>query len=218
MNIKIHITIILPIILYGCEIWCLILWEEHKLGVFENRVLKKIFGPKKEESAGQWRKLHNEQLYGLYFSPNVIRVIKSKRMWWVGHVARIGDRRGAYRVLADAPGAKRPFCKPMHREDDNIKMDPQEIKCGGKDWSDLSQDRNRWWAFVNAVMNVQLAWNAGNFLTGWGPVSSSRRILLRGVIYLWNTLYRSTLRNDWYFRVTRAVSRRHPAVENHVQS
>jgi len=80
MKIKIHGTIILPVVFYGCETWSLILREEHKLGVFENRVLKKIFGPKKEESAGQWKKLHNEKLYDLYFSPNVIRVIKSRRM------------------------------------------------------------------------------------------------------------------------------------------
>jgi hypothetical protein len=77
--------------------------------------------------------------------------------------------------------------------------------CGGMDWSDFSQDRNRWWAFVNAVMNVQVPWNAGNFLTSRRPVSFSRWTLLRGVIYLWNTSYSSTLRNDWYVLVTRRL-------------
>jgi len=85
--------------LYGCETWSLILREEHRLRVFENRVLRRIFGPKKDEVIGEWRKLHNEELNDLYSSPNFFRVIKSRRMRWAGNVARMGERRGVYRVF-----------------------------------------------------------------------------------------------------------------------
>jgi hypothetical protein len=98
-KIKIYRTIILPIVLYGCETWSLTLREEHRLRVFENRVLRGIFGPKRDEVTGEWRRLHNEELNGLYSSPNIIRVIRSRRMRWVGHVARIGEERSAYRIL-----------------------------------------------------------------------------------------------------------------------
>jgi hypothetical protein len=93
-NIKIRIykTIILPVVLYGCETWSLTLWEEHRMRVFENRVLRRIFGPKRDEVTGGWRKLHNEELYNLYSSPSIIRMIKSRRMRWAGHVARMGQR------------------------------------------------------------------------------------------------------------------------------
>jgi hypothetical protein len=98
LKIKIYKTVILPVVLYGCEIWHLTLREEHRLRVSENRVLRKIFGPKREED-GSWRKLHNDELYSLYSSPNIVRVIKSRRMRRTGHVARMGDGRGVYRVL-----------------------------------------------------------------------------------------------------------------------
>jgi hypothetical protein len=98
IKIKIYKTVILPGVLYGCETWSLTLGEEHRLRVLENRVLKKIFGPKREED-GSWRKLHNDELHGLYFSPNIVRVIKSRRMRWAGHVARMGEGRGVYRVF-----------------------------------------------------------------------------------------------------------------------
>jgi hypothetical protein len=87
---KIYKTAILPVVLYGCETWSLTLWKEHGLRVFEKRVLRKIFGPKREED-GLWRKLHNDELHSLYSSPNIVRVIKSRRMMWAGHVARIGE-------------------------------------------------------------------------------------------------------------------------------
>jgi hypothetical protein len=99
MYIKIttYKTIILSVVLYGCETWSLALREEHRLRVFENRVLRRIFGPKRDEVMGEWRKLHNEELRDLYSSTSIIRKIKSRRMRWVGHVARMGEKRNAYR-------------------------------------------------------------------------------------------------------------------------
>jgi len=90
---------ILPVVLYGCETWSLTLREERGLRVFENRVLRRIFGPKRDEVTGEWRKLHNEELNDLYCSPNIVRVLESRRMRWEGHVARIGERRDVYRIL-----------------------------------------------------------------------------------------------------------------------
>jgi hypothetical protein len=98
LKIKIYKTVILPVVLYGCETWSLTLRVEHRLRVFENRVLRRIFGPKREED-GSWRKLHNGELHSLYSSANIIRVIKSRRMRWAGHVAHMGEGRGVYRVL-----------------------------------------------------------------------------------------------------------------------
>jgi hypothetical protein len=113
LKIKIYRTVILLVVLYGCETWSLTLGEEHRLRDFENRVLRKIFGPKREES-GSWRKLHNDELHDLYSSPNIVRVIKSRRMW-AGHVTCMGDGRGAYRVLVGRPEGKRPLGRPRHR-------------------------------------------------------------------------------------------------------
>jgi hypothetical protein len=90
---------ILSVVLYGFETWSLTLREERRLRVFESRVLRKIFRPKRDEVTGEWSKLHNEELYGLYCSPTIVRVIKSRRMGWAGNVVRMGDRRGVYRVL-----------------------------------------------------------------------------------------------------------------------
>jgi len=98
-KIKIYRTIILLVVLYGCESWSLTLKEERRLRVFENRVLRRIFGPKRDEVRGDWRKLHNEEFNDLYSSPNILRVIKSRRMRWAGHVARMGEGRGVWRVL-----------------------------------------------------------------------------------------------------------------------
>jgi hypothetical protein len=97
--------------------------EEHRPRVFENRVLRGIFGSKRYEVTGEWRRLYNEELHDLYFSPNIIRVIKSKRMRWAGHVARIVEGRGAYRVLMGRPEGRRPLGKPRCKWEDNIKMD-----------------------------------------------------------------------------------------------
>ena len=128
--------------------------EERRLRVFENRMLRRIFGPKTDEVIREWRKLHNEELNDLYSSPNIVRVIKSRRMRWAGYVARMEDNRGVYRVLVGKPEGKRPLGRPRHRWEENIKMDLQEVGCGGMDWIELAQDRDRWWALVNAVMNL----------------------------------------------------------------
>jgi hypothetical protein len=91
------------VVLYGCETWSLTLKEEHGLRVFENRVLRRIFGPKRDEVTGEWRKLHNQELRDLYSSPSIIRIIRSRRMRWAGHVARMREKRNAYRLLVGNP-------------------------------------------------------------------------------------------------------------------
>jgi hypothetical protein len=113
-KIKIYRSIFLPFVLYKCETWSLTLGEEHRLRVFKNNMLRRIFGPKREED-GSWRKLHNDELHGLYSSANIVRVIKSRRMRWAGHVARKGERRGVYRVLVGRPEGKRPLGRPRRR-------------------------------------------------------------------------------------------------------
>jgi hypothetical protein len=117
-------------------------------------VLRRISGPKRDEVMGEWRKLHNEELNGLYSLPNIVWVIKSRRMRWAGHVALLGEGRGVYRVLVGKPEGKRPLGRPRHRWEDNIKMDLQEMGCGCVDWIGLAQDRERWWALVSALMNL----------------------------------------------------------------
>ena len=99
-------TIILPFVLYGCKTWSLALREERRLRVFENRVLRRVFGPKRDEVTGEWRKLHNEELSDLYSLPDIVRVVKSRRMRWAGHVARMGEGRGVHRVLVGKPEGK----------------------------------------------------------------------------------------------------------------
>jgi PAS domain-containing protein len=177
---KIYRIIILPVVLYGCETWSLTLREERRLRVFENRVLRRIFGAKRDEVTGEWRKPHIEELNDMYSSPTVVRMIKSKRMRWAGHVARMGER-DVYRVLVGKPEGKRPLVRPRRRWENNIKMDLQEVGCGGKEWFELAQNMNRWRALLNAVMNFRVPYNAGNFVTSCKPVSFSRRNLLHGV-------------------------------------
>jgi hypothetical protein len=121
---------------------------------FENRVLR-IFETKREEN-GSWRKLHNDELHSLYSSTNIIRVIKSRRMRWAGHVARMGERRGVYRVLIGRPEGKRPVGRPTRRWEDNIKMDLRETWIDEANWIQLAQDRVQWWAFISTVMNVRV--------------------------------------------------------------
>ena len=127
LQIKIYRIIILPVVLYGCETWSLTLREERRLRVFENRMLRRVFGPKRDEVTGEWRKLHNEELSNLCSLPNVVRVVNSRRMRWAGHVARMGEGRGVHRVLVGKPEGKRPLGRPRHRWENNIKMDLQEV-------------------------------------------------------------------------------------------
>jgi len=127
LKTKIYRTTILPVVLHGCENWSLSLREESRLRVFENMVLRRVFGPKKDEVTGEWRKLHNEELNDLYSLPNIVRVVKSRRMRWAGHVARICEGEGVYRVLVGKSEGKRPLGRPRRRWEDNIKINLQEV-------------------------------------------------------------------------------------------
>jgi hypothetical protein len=147
LKIKIQRTITLPVVLYGCEIWSLTLRE--------NRVLRRIFGPKRDEVTGQWRKFHNEELNDLYSSPDIVRVIRLRIMRWAGHVARI-RKRGVYRVLVGKHEGKRPLGRARRRWEVNISLDLHEVGFGGMDWIGLVQDRDRRRALVNAVMNLRV--------------------------------------------------------------
>ena len=147
-------TIILPFILYEWETWSVTLRKVHRLKVFKNRVLRKMFGLKEDDVTGEWRWLHSEEFYGLFSSPNVIWVIKSRRMRWMGHVAHMGTMRNAYRVLVGKPEGKRPLGMCRHRREDNIKIGLQEV--GWETWTGFiwlrlgRGDRllwMRWWTF-----------------------------------------------------------------------
>jgi hypothetical protein len=121
--------------------------------VFDNRVLRRIFGPKMDEVTGEWRKLHNEELRDLYSSPSIIRIIKSRRIKWAGHVARMGENRKSYRLLVGKPEGKISQGIPIRRLFDNNRMDLGEVGWGDVDWIGLAQDRNRWRALVNSVLS-----------------------------------------------------------------
>jgi len=124
--------------------------------VFGNRVLGKVFGPKRDEVTGEWRKLHNEELNDLYSLPNIVRVVKSRRMRWAGHVARMGEDRGLQRVLVGKPEGKWPLGRPRRRWESNIKMDLQEVGGGRGDCLELAQDRDSWWALVGTVRDFRV--------------------------------------------------------------
>jgi hypothetical protein len=127
VKVKIYKTVILPVVSYGCETWSLTLREEHRLSVFENRVLKRIFSPKWDEVTGEWRKTHNGELHNLYSSPDTITQIKSRRMRWAGHVTRMGEGRNVYKVLVGKPEGKRSLGRVRRRWDDGNIMDLREI-------------------------------------------------------------------------------------------
>jgi hypothetical protein len=155
LKIKISKTVILPVVLYECETWSLILREEHRLRVSENRVLRRIFGPKREEDRS-WEKLHNDELQNLYSSPNIVRVIKYRRMRWAGHVARTGEGRNVYMVLVGWSEGRRPLGRPRHRWEDNIKLHLREVGIDGANWIRLAQGRIQWRACVSTAMNVRV--------------------------------------------------------------
>jgi hypothetical protein len=119
-------------------------------------MLRRIFGPKRDEVTGGWRKLHNEQLHNLYSPPSIIRMINSRRMRWAGHVARMGAKRKSCRLLVGMPEGKNPLGRPRRRWVNNIKMDLREIGWCGVDWFDLAQNRDQRRALVNTVMNFRV--------------------------------------------------------------
>ena len=133
LKIKIYRTIILPVVLYGCETWSLTLREERRLRVFENRVLRRVFGSKRDEVTAEWRNI----MKSLVICTNIVRVVKSRRMRWAGHVARMVEGRGVKRVLVGKPEGKSPLGRPIRRWEDNIKLDLQEVGGGCEEtgWS-----------------------------------------------------------------------------------
>jgi hypothetical protein len=143
------------VVLYECETWSLTLREEHR--VFGNRVLRRIFGPKRNEVIGGWRKLRNEELHKVSSSSSIIRTIKSRRMRCAGYVARMEEKRNVYRILAANPEVKIPLERPRRRwVDSGIDMDLREIGWDGMDWTDVTQNRDQWRAMVNPVMNFRV--------------------------------------------------------------
>ncbi|PSN50350.1 hypothetical protein C0J52_07583 [Blattella germanica] len=150
INLKIYKTVILPVILYG---W---LREEKRLRVFENKVLRKIFGPKRDEETGEWRRLHNTELKDLYGTPDIIRKFKSHRLRWAGHVTHMRDERGVRRILEGKPEGKRPVGRPRMKWENNINHDLGEVDYTGNDWKTLAQDRDVWIAYVRTAMNLQV--------------------------------------------------------------
>jgi hypothetical protein len=122
--------------------------------VFENRVLRRISGPKRDGVTGKWRKLHNEELHDLCSSPSIIRIVKARRMRWAGHVTRMGEKRNAYRLLVGKPEGRKPLGRPRRRWLDNIRTDLVEMGWSDVDWIGLAQDRGRWRALVNSVLNL----------------------------------------------------------------
>jgi hypothetical protein len=143
--------------------------------VFENKVLRRIYGPKRDEVTGGWTKLHNEELCDLYSLSSIIRMIKSRRMRWAEHVARMGEKRKAYKLLVGKPEGKKPLGRPKCRWADNIRLDLREREWDGVAWIGLglSQDRDKWGAIKNAVINVQdsiKCWQTIKWLHNWWPV------------------------------------------------
>jgi hypothetical protein len=157
LKIKIYRTIILPVGLYGCETWSLTLRKERRLRVFENSVLRKVSGPKRDEVTMEWRKLHNVELNDVYSLPNIVRVVKSRRMRWAGHVAPMGKDRGMHRVLVGKPEGNWPLGRPRRRWKNNIKMDLKEVEDGRGDWMELARDRDTCRALVGTVRDFRVS-------------------------------------------------------------
>jgi hypothetical protein len=151
VKVKIYKTIILPVVLFGCESWSLTLREGHRQRVFENRILRRRFGPKRDEVTGEWRKLHSEELHNLYSSPDIIRQVKSRRMRWAGHAARMERREKCTRFWWESPKER------DHWEDQGVGGKMVFLgRLGRVDWIRLSQDRDRWRVVVSAVMNLRV--------------------------------------------------------------
>jgi hypothetical protein len=140
---------------YGYETWSLTLRKENRLRLSEDTVLRRMFESKREEDKS-CRKLHNDELHSLHYSPNFVKVIKSRRMRWAGHVARMGEGRNVYRILVGRPEGKKPLRRPKRKWEDNIKMDLREIGIDGVNWIRLAQDWIRWRAFVDIVMKLRV--------------------------------------------------------------
>ncbi|KAJ4434880.1 hypothetical protein ANN_23451 [Periplaneta americana] len=133
-------------------------WDRvRRLRVFANKVLRKIFGAKRDEVTGEWRKLHNSELHALYSSPDIFRNIKSRRLIWAGYVARMGESRNAYSVLVGRPEGKRSLGRPRRKWEDNIEMDLREVGYDDREWINLAQDRDQWRAYVKAAMNLRVS-------------------------------------------------------------
>jgi hypothetical protein len=135
----------LPVVLYGCEAWSLAWRDARRLKVLETRVLRRVFGPKRDEVTGERRKLHNEELKDLYSLPNIVRVVKSRR-----------NGGGVHRVLVGKPEGRRQLGRPRRKWEDNIKMDVEEVGGGCGDWMERAQDRDRWRELVSTVMNIRV--------------------------------------------------------------
>ena len=155
LKIKIYKIIILPVVLYGCETCSLILREECRLRVFEKRILRRIFGHKRDRNGECWR-LHNEEHHSFHRSPNIVRVIKSRRLRWTGHVARMEESRCAFKILTGKPTGKRSLGRPRRRWEDPIRMDLEVIGINARNWVDSAQDRNYWRAVVDAALNLRV--------------------------------------------------------------
>jgi hypothetical protein len=164
-KIRIYRTTILPVVLYGCETSSLTLREEHRLRVFANKVLRRMFRPKKDEMAVGCRKLHNDEFHNLQSSPSTIGMSMSRRIKWVGNVACMGLKKDADRILAQKPKGNRPLGRTRCRWEDIIKMDLREIGWGSIDWVDLTKGRVHWMALVNTVMNFWVSYNVEKFLS-----------------------------------------------------
>ncbi|KAJ4446304.1 hypothetical protein ANN_12999 [Periplaneta americana] len=139
LKVRIYKTVILPVVLYSCETWTLTLREGQRLREFENKVLRETFRAKRDEVTGKWRKLHNAELHSLYFSPDIIRNIISRRLRWAGHVIRMGESKNAYRVLVGRSEGKRSLGRPRRRWEDNIKMDLRAVGYDDRDRINLAQ-------------------------------------------------------------------------------